>query len=164
MDKILIQPEICDGCMDCKEACEGLYGASCIMIREVEGYYYPIICQHCEDAPCEKICPTEAMEKDHINHEKCIGCSLCMLICPFGSISMHDRKSYKCTQCTNEDMPACIKACSKRAIYIVNTEEMKLEKQTKHIHKIAGLKKKTKKDSGLVDILTHGTRAKDALK
>ncbi len=164
MEKILIQPEICDGCMDCEEACKQLHGASCIMIREVEGSYYPIICQHCEDAPCERICPTEAMGKDEINHDKCIGCSLCMLICPFGSISMHDRKSYKCTQCGDEEVPACIKACSKRAITIVDAEKMKLEKQAKHIQKISGINKKSKKKSGLVDVLTHSTRAKDALK
>ncbi len=164
MEKILIQPEICDGCMDCEKACEELHGTSCIMVREVEGSYYPIICQHCEDAPCERICPTEAMGQTEINREKCIGCSLCMLICPFGSISMHDRKSYKCSQCADQDMPVCIKACSKRAISLVDPEKMKLEKQTRHIEKISGINKKSKKKSEFVNILTHNTRAKDALK
>jgi len=164
LEKILIQPEICDGCLDCEKACEELHGTSCIMVREVEGSYYPIICQHCEDAPCERICPTEAMGRTEINHDKCIGCSLCMLVCPFGSISMHERKSHKCTQCADLDMPACIKACSQRAISIVNAEEMKLKKQSEHIEKIAGINKKSKKKSDFVNILTHSTRAKDALK
>ncbi|MGZ7049084.1 MAG: 4Fe-4S dicluster domain-containing protein, partial [Methanobacterium sp.] len=44
MEKILIQPELCDGCMDCEEACAKLHGASSIMVREVDSSYYPIIC------------------------------------------------------------------------------------------------------------------------
>lgn len=164
MEKILIQPELCDGCMDCEKACEELHGASSIMVREVEGSYYPIICQHCEDAPCKVICPTEAMDENEVNTDKCIGCSLCMLICPFGSVVMHERSAQKCNQCPDLDTPACIKACSKRAITIVDTEKMKMDKQAKHIEKIAGLNKKAKKKTVLVDILTHNTRAKDALK
>ncbi len=164
MEKILIQPELCDGCMDCENACAEIHGASRIMVREVEGSFYPIICQHCEDAPCKVICPTEAMDEDEVNTDKCIGCSLCMLICPFGSVVMHERSAQKCSQCPDLDTPACIKACSKRAITIVDTEKMKMDKQAKHIEKISGLNKKTKKKTGLVDILTHNTRAKDALK
>lgn len=61
MQKIIIQPELCDGCRDCEEACKKLYGASRIMIRELEGLYYPIICQQCEDAPCRTVCPTDAI-------------------------------------------------------------------------------------------------------
>ena len=87
-----------------------------------------------------------------------------MLVCPFGSISMHQRKSYKCSQCPDLDTPACIKACSKRAISLVDAEEMKLEKQAKHIEKIASINRKKKKKTGLVNVLTHGSRAKDALK
>jgi carbon-monoxide dehydrogenase iron sulfur subunit len=104
------------------------------------------------------------MQEEGIDHEKCIGCSLCMLICPFGSVAMHERKAQKCGQCPDLDTPACIKACSKRAISIVDTEKMKLEKQAKHIEKIAGINKKKGKKTGLVNVLTHGSRAKDALK
>jgi carbon-monoxide dehydrogenase iron sulfur subunit len=164
LEKILIQPELCDGCGDCEEACAKLHGASSIMVREVDGSYYPIICQHCEDAPCKIICPTEAIDEKLVDSDKCIGCSLCMLICPFGSVVMHERKAQKCNQCPDLDIPACIKACSKRAITLVDTEKIKLEKQTKHIEKMAGIDKKSKKKTGIVDVITHTTRAKDALK
>jgi len=165
LDKILIQPDLCDGCLDCEEACEKLHGASRITVREIDGSYYPIICQQCEDAPCKMICPTDAIEDKSVETEKCIGCNLCMLVCPFGAVVMHDRKAQKCDQCPDMDVPACIKACSKRAISIVDTEKMKLEKQIEHIKKVSELGKKTKKEgSDILDLLTAKTRAKDALK
>lgn len=162
MDKILIQPDVCDGCLDCEDACARLHGTSRIIIREVEGSFFPIICQHCEDAPCEIICPTEAVTEEGIDPERCIGCGLCMMVCPFGATVIHEKKAHKCDQCPDLDTPACIKACSKRAISLVDTDKLKLEKQNQHIEKLMGLGKK-KKRSGFVKVLTANTRAKKAL-
>ncbi len=162
MKKIITQPEVCDGCLDCEKACAGLYGTSRILIREVEGSYYPIICQHCEDAPCQLICPTEAIHEEDITGSKCIGCGLCMLVCPFGSISIHERKAQRCNQCPDLDTPACIKACSKRAIAMVDPEKLIKEKQKQHLEKLTGLGKKKKK-KGLIDLITTKTKAKKAL-
>jgi carbon-monoxide dehydrogenase iron sulfur subunit len=164
LDKIIIQPDLCDGCLDCEEACEQLHGASRIMIREIEGSYYPIICQQCEDAPCKTICPTEAIEEKEVQSEKCIGCGLCMMICPFGAVVMDGRKAQKCHQCPDSDTPACIKSCSKRAIGLIDTEKLKLEKQAKHIAKLSGVGKKSKQGSDIIHVLTAKTRAKSALK
>ena len=116
MEKIIIQPELCDGCLDCQDACAQIHGTSGILVREVEGSYYPIICQQCEDAPCEVICPTEAIGEGGIDEDRCIGCGLCMMVCPFGAVVIHERKAHKCHQCPDLDTPACIKACSQRAI------------------------------------------------
>ena len=74
MEKIIIQPDLCDGCHDCQEACSRLHGASGILVREVEGSFYPIICQQCEDAPCQLICPTEAMTEKGIEVVKVGDC------------------------------------------------------------------------------------------
>ncbi len=162
LKKILTQPDVCDGCLDCEKACAGLYGTSRITIREVDDSYYPIVCQHCEDAPCEFICPTEAINEEGITDSKCIGCGLCMMVCPFGSITIHERKAHRCNQCPDLDTPACIKACSKRAIALVDTEKLKLEKQKQHIEKLTGLGKKRKKTQ-FINILTSKTRARKAL-
>jgi len=162
MEKIIIQPDLCDGCLDCEEACAQLHGESGIMIREVEGSHYPIICQQCEDAPCKLICPTEAIDEEGITPEKCIGCGLCMMVCPFGAIVIHERKAHKCDQCPDKDTPVCIKACSKRALTKVDAEQMKLEKQRKHLEKLTGVGKK-KKGSEFINVLTANTRAKKAL-
>jgi molybdopterin-containing oxidoreductase family iron-sulfur binding subunit len=50
--------------------------------------YIPTICNHCDDAPCEKVCPTGATytREDGIvmvDDAKCIGCSTCAVACPY---------------------------------------------------------------------------------
>jgi molybdopterin-containing oxidoreductase family iron-sulfur binding subunit len=52
------------------------------------------LCNHCENAPCVKGCPTKAMHKgygDITMHspKKCIGCATCIVMCPYGVISRH---------------------------------------------------------------------------
>ncbi len=160
LKKILSQPELCDGCRDCEEACEKLYGAPRIMIREINGTYYPIICQQCEDAPCKAICPTEAINET-IDPERCIGCGLCMIVCPFGAIVLSERKAQKCNQCPKIDTPACIKACSKRALSIVDAEKLKLEKQEKHIAKMAGT---AKPKLDIINLVSKTKKAEEKLK
>ncbi|HUH04449.1 MAG TPA: 4Fe-4S dicluster domain-containing protein [Kofleriaceae bacterium] len=49
----------------------------------------PFPCQHCEDAPCVKVCPVGATYKDSENitvqvWDRCIGCRYCMVACPYG--------------------------------------------------------------------------------
>ncbi len=53
-------------------------------------FYIPISCQHCEDSPCSKVCPTGAtwQEPDGIvviDYDWCIGCRYCMAACPYGA-------------------------------------------------------------------------------
>jgi anaerobic carbon-monoxide dehydrogenase iron sulfur subunit len=163
LEKIIIQPDLCDGCFDCQDACARLHGTSEILVREVEGSFYPIICQQCEDAPCQLICPTEAISGEGIEKERCIGCGLCMMVCPFGAVVIHERKAHKCDQCPDLDTPACIKACSKRAIAKVDTDKLQAERQRRHIAKITGLDKKKRKSSDLISVMTANTRVQKAL-
>jgi molybdopterin-containing oxidoreductase family iron-sulfur binding subunit len=53
-------------------------------------FYVPVSCQHCQDAPCTKVCPTGATwtEQDGIvviDYDWCIGCRCCMAACPYGA-------------------------------------------------------------------------------
>lgn len=154
-----MQLDLCDGCLDCESACCGLYGASRIIIREIDDTHYPIVCQQCEDAPCKAICPTEAIIDKGIEEDKCIACGLCMMVCPFGAINVEEKKAQKCDQCQGkEESPACIKACSKRAISLVDVDNIKKKKQEEYLSKLSGISKKPKSNS-MVNILTSGTRS-----
>mgnify|MGYP003194649497 FL=1 len=85
-----------------------------------------------------------------------------MMVCPFGAVTIEERKAHKCDQCPDLDTPACVKACSKRALAKVDSAKLQAEKQRKHIEKIMGLGKK-KKSSDLINVMTANTRAKKAL-
>lgn len=157
MKKITVNQELCDGCLDCQKSCESLHSASRITILEYDSSYYPILCQQCDDAPCIKICPTEAMDKEGVDADRCIGCGLCSMVCPFGAIENADSVAEKCNRCADRaEGPACIKACSKRAIAIVDTDNLKAQKQAAYIAKLAG--KTKKKNNGFVNIITSGSR------
>ena len=48
----------------------------------------PVMCQHCETAPCVDVCPTGASMKRadgivQVNKHVCIGCRYCMMACPY---------------------------------------------------------------------------------
>ncbi|SFC62469.1 prokaryotic molybdopterin-containing oxidoreductase family, iron-sulfur binding subunit [Halobiforma haloterrestris] len=103
--------EVCDGCLSCVVACNAEHnwnqGANWMYILayddglvespEAEDYestrdfnYLIRPCQHCTDAPCEKVCPTTARHtRDDgglvlTDYDVCIGCRYCQVACPYG--------------------------------------------------------------------------------
>jgi electron transport protein HydN len=114
-----------------------------LFLVENQGVSGPIQCRQCEDAPCEKHCPTNAIKYDGenitINQKYCIGCKSCLLACPVGAIDFFPRYNnivqngtinrklaliaYRCDMCKNAGgEPNCVKVCSSGALRVENPE------------------------------------------
>jgi len=124
----------CTGCKACVMACsfakEKVFSESkarlWVVKVERDGIATPVLCEQCESPPCEVVCPVKAISKDpmsdvvEIDPNRCIGCKECVWICPFGAVSIDERRriAVKCDLC--DGRPECVKACLPRALQYVN--------------------------------------------
>jgi len=145
---ILVEVAKCLGCRSCQLGCavahseaKELLGAIAegarprLTIVSAGDMAVPLQCRQCEDAPCVAICPTGALTRPDAdgpvatNDDLCIGCKSCMLVCPFGVISVgrKGRAIIKCDLCTARlqagEQPACVEACPTHALKYGDIEE-----------------------------------------
>jgi len=84
--------------------------------------FEPGNCMHCENPPCERVCPTRATYKREdgivlIDPNRCIGCRYCMMACPYNARYFDEKKGVvdKCTFCVHRVMAgldtACVHTC-----------------------------------------------------
>ncbi|MCK5895654.1 MAG: 4Fe-4S dicluster domain-containing protein [Cocleimonas sp.] len=115
----------------------------------------PIMCQHCETAPCVDVCPTGASFKRAdgivmVDKHICIGCRYCMMACPYKARSfVHETLENQrpdtprgkgtvesCDMCANRidagEQPGCVEV-SKGAILFgdLNNPDSKISQSLK---------------------------------
>jgi len=143
MERVLvIDPKKCTGCRICEAMCSLHHEQEChpeksrvrIITLEEEGTLIdiPINCMQCEDAPCQAICPTDAIYDSPAtgakltNPDKCIGCSACVYACPFGATYVDRSKgiSFRCDLCDGD--PLCAKFCPTGCLQFLKPEEVSI--------------------------------------
>ena len=139
------------GCEACVNACATEHGIEMTDRPEIDAQWIrkvdlidedsgreislPVMCQHCEDAPCVAVCPTGASFRREdgivlVNKHTCIGCRYCMMACPYMArsfihINLVGQRTHSprgkgtvesCTFCVHrvdrDREPACVEACT----------------------------------------------------
>ena len=144
--EIFVRLDRCMGCHSCELACavehsssKNLYGALAERPLPKPRVYVewasaentvPVLCRHCDDAPCMYACIAGAISRDDAggvltNTDKCIGCWTCVMVCPYGVIGRHldTHKAYRCDRCPDRDTPACVDACPNQALVYRSVQE-----------------------------------------
>jgi molybdopterin-containing oxidoreductase family iron-sulfur binding subunit len=167
-----------EGCTDCIKACHATHNVPDLgnpkdevkwIWKEPYGHAFPsqkhdymqhdvehedvlVFCNHCDNPPCTRVCPTQATwkrEEDGIvmmDWHRCIGCRYCVAACPYGSRSFNWRDPRphiaevnpdfptrtrgvveKCTFCDERlaqgRLPACVEACESKCLMFGDLED-----------------------------------------
>ncbi|MCL1919194.1 MAG: 4Fe-4S binding protein [Peptococcaceae bacterium] len=164
MKKILVDDSKCLACHSCEMACsvahstsQTLYGAlseqappvSAIHIEEgSKGRGFPLGCLHCQDPQCVRACVTKALYMSPegailCDKNRCIGCHMCLIACPFGVIEdpPQDSETYainKCDLCAASGLdPACAAACPTQALVFEEPDIFSKNKRVKFLVEMA---------------------------
>ncbi len=141
-----IDQRTCIGCHACTVACKTEHevplGQFRTWVKYVDKGGYPATtrefgvmrCNHCTDAPCVKICPTQALftREDGIvdfDNSRCVGCKACMQACPYDAIYLdaNTNTAAKCNFCAHrvDDglEPACVVVCPTESIWVGDLDD-----------------------------------------
>lgn len=123
--------------------------------KDLEGRSVLALCNHCDNPPCVRVCPTKATFKRDdgivmMDYHRCIGCRYCMAACPYGarSFNWRDPRPFikqinadfptrtrgvveKCNFCEERLakglIPACVEACKQKGLVFGDLEDQNSE-------------------------------------
>jgi carbon-monoxide dehydrogenase iron sulfur subunit len=143
---ISVDPSKCTGCRLCELVCsvknEGIanpYLARIHVVKwEFECFEIPMLCRQCDVPFCTAVCPVNALYKDEalgrvvVDYDRCVGCRMCVLACPFGGMKYDTRgqKVVKCQLC--DGGPTCVKFCDTQALQYIDADVIDLNKQREY--------------------------------
>jgi Fe-S-cluster-containing dehydrogenase component len=137
-----IDPSRCIGCQACVQACSECdthRGYPMIHLEFIDRarstQTVPVVCMHCETPTCAEVCPADAIKRgaDGIVRSaleaRCVGCSNCVLACPFGVPKMNSDFDLmmKCDLCydrtSTQRRPMCATVCPSGALFYGTPEQ-----------------------------------------
>lgn len=161
---IMADPNKCKACRKCELACiashnhltmkeaaaarkNGEFSARVHVIK-TDSVKMPVQCHQCDPAPCAQVCPTKALVqidgRVRMRVQYCAACSLCIMACPFGAITLsfigkpeeddegnvvRRRVAIRCDLCEEwrvregKRASACVEVCPSGALRMVTLEE-----------------------------------------
>ncbi|SDN58177.1 putative sulfite reductase-associated electron transfer protein DsrO [Desulfonauticus submarinus] len=80
------------------------------------------LCNHCDNPPCVRVCPTKATFKREdgivmMDFHRCIGCRYCMAACPYGSRSFNFYDPRKFLKEENINFPTRTKGVVEKCLF-----------------------------------------------
>ncbi len=156
MEQILITPDRCLGCHSCELACavehapsKDLFAAVSAKEKSRQRIFVetdgrlnlPLQCRHCQEPLCINACMTGALSRDEatgkvlVNQDKCVGCWMCVMTCPFGAIEQDTNEKIisKCDRCPDRQQPACAAACPTEAIKYVGISDFSSSRRKSYL-------------------------------
>lgn len=168
---IIAETSRCIGCRTCEVACAVSHSEDSavatinspteftprLKLVKTSSVSAPVMCRQCEDPPCAKVCPNDAIVQEDnyvkVIQSRCIGCKTCAVACPYGAMDVvtkmveqsHGEKSLfnrsvcqsqalKCDLCSHREQgPACMEVCPTDALMLVSPDEVESLKKKKRI-------------------------------
>ena len=130
----------CEACVQASGECDTHRGVSMIHLETIERrdsvQTAPQICMHCDDPICAQVCPADAIKKtpDGVVQSslkpRCIGCSNCVISCPFGvpKYQIDIDQMMKCDMCYDRTSvgkkPMCATVCPSGALSFTTMQDI----------------------------------------